>query len=381
MKLTAGLAACIGLLAIASAQAPKKSPAKSGPGKPGAAIPAASANKAGAPKFKAIWEPVPFNKDIEFHAIACVGPETCWVAGDKSTILATTDGGKSWNAQLGGDPESTDAALTRIFFLDAKHGWAMNDGGRILGTKDGTTWADLSKVSGTAKGVWFVTPQTGFELENSSSTTHSTLQRSEDGGKTWKPTGQCSVDATIEGLPRKLGCMMRTMQFLSPAAGFMGGGSGISMGGEIAAFGKTSDGGQTWKTSVIPETKYRVTDLKFWTEKDGIVVLSNGERIYWTADGGETWTGSVKERLWPAAHAVGEGKIVVAIGEDGGIAYSFNGGRNFTSRPFKLPARIHAVTFPDAQHGYVVGRHGLVYRYRIVAGDYTSQGMLPALAP
>jgi photosystem II stability/assembly factor-like uncharacterized protein len=229
---------------------------------------------------------VPFNKDIEFHAIACVGPETCWVAGDKSTILATTDGGKSWNAQLGGDPESTDAALTRIFFLDAKHGWAMNDGGRILGTKDGTTWADLSKVSGTAKGVWFVTPQTGFELENSSSTTHSTLQRSEDGGKTWKPTGQCSVDATIEGLPRKLGCMMRTMQFLSPAAGFMGGGSGISMGGEIAAFGKTSDGGQTWKTSVIPETKYRVTDLKFWTEKDGIVVLSNGERIYWTAGWG-----------------------------------------------------------------------------------------------
>src|SRR6185436_18422310 len=218
MKLTAGLAACIGLLAIASAQAPKKSPAKSGPAKPAAAV----------PKFKAIWEPVPFNKDIEFHAIACVAPETCWVAGDKSTILATTDGGKSWNAQLGGDPESTDAALTRIFFLDAKHGWAMNDGGRILGTKDGTTWADLSKVSGTAKGVWFVTPQTGFELENSSSTTHSTLQRSEDGGKTWKPTGQCSVDATIEGLPRKLGCMMRTMQFLSPAAGFMGGGSGIS---------------------------------------------------------------------------------------------------------------------------------------------------------
>ena len=84
---------------------------------------------------------------------------------------------------------------------------------------------------------------------------------------------------------------------------------------------------------------------------------------------------------WPAAHAVGEGKITVAMGEDGGIAYSFNGGRNFTSRPFKLPARIHAVTFPDAQHGYVVGQHALVFRYRIVPADYTSQGMVAALAP
>ncbi|HEV8145038.1 MAG TPA: YCF48-related protein [Bryobacteraceae bacterium] len=374
MKLTAGIVACIGLLTIASAQAPKKAPAKSTPASTSAA------DKAGASKFKAIWEPVPFNKDIELNAIACVGPETCWVAGAKSTILATTDGGKSWNVQLGGDPESTDEALTRIFFLDAKHGWAMDNRGRILGTKDGTTWADLSKVSGTSRGVWFITPQAGFEIENPSSTSHSTLRRSDDAGKTWKALGECSVDATIGGLPRKLGCMMHTMQFLSPSVGFMGGGAEVSMGGEVAAFGKTSDGGQTWTMSVIPETKYHVTDVQFWTEKDGIVVLAKGEGIYWTADAGATWTGSVKQRLWPAAHAVGEGKIIVAVGANG-IAYSFNGGRNFTSRPFNLPARVHAVTFPDAQHGYVVGQHALVYRYRIVPADYSSQGMVAALAP
>lgn len=341
--------------------------------------PAPKAAPAGAPKFKAIWEPVPFNKDINLNAIACTGPETCWVVGEKSTILLTTDGGKTWQVQLGGDPESTDDALTKIFFLDAKHGWAMTDPGKILGTKDGSTWTELSKVSGTAAGVWFLSAQTGLEIENSDSTTQSTLQRSDDGGKTWKPLSRCSVDASVGGLPRKLECRMRAGQFLSPAAGFTGGGATTSMAVEIATFGKTSDGGRTWAMSVLPETKWPITDVKFWTEKDGIVVLSGGEEVYWTADAGGTWTRSVKQHLWPSSYGVGAGKIIVGVSESG-IGYSFNGGRNFTSRPFNLPAKVHAVTFPDAQHGYLIGQHAMVYRYRIVPIDYTSKGMLGAMA-
>jgi photosystem II stability/assembly factor-like uncharacterized protein len=121
--------------------------------------------------------------------------------------------------------------------------------------------------------------------------------------------------------------------------------------------------------------------VNFWTEKDGIVVLSGGEEVYWTADAGGTWTRAVKQRLWPSVYGVGEGKIIVGVGTGGGIGYSFNGGRNFTSRPFTLPAQVRDVTFPDAQHGYLVGQHAMVYRYRIVPMDYTSQGMIGAAAP
>jgi photosystem II stability/assembly factor-like uncharacterized protein len=370
MKIKAGIAVCAFTIMSATPQAPKKA----APAKPAAA-------PANAPKFKAIWEPVPFNKDLDLNAIACVGPETCWVVGEKSTILMTTDGGKTWQVQLGGDPEATDDPLKKVFFLDAKNGWAMTDRGKILGTSDGSTWAELSTVSGTSKGVWFVSPQTGLEIENPDSTSESTLRRSDDGGKTWKPVSRCSVDTTIGGLPRKLGCMMGTAHFLSPAIGFAGGGSATSMGTEVATFGKTTDGGQTWTMSVIPETKWRITDIEFWTEKDGIVVLSGGEEVYWTADAGGTWTRSVKQRLWPSYYGVGEGKIIVGVGDGGGIGYSFNGGRNFTSRPFTLPARVHAVTFPDARHGYLVGQHAMAYRYRIVPIEYTSQGMIGAAAP
>ena len=372
MKTTSLFLICVLFTLTAAAQnPPRKSAAKTPPR-------AAAGSTA---KFKAIWEPVPFNKDITLNSIACVGPETCWVVGDKATILFTSDGGKTWNVQLGGDPEASEDDLTEVTFLDSKSGWATGDRGKVLGTKDGSTWVELATVSGTSKGVWFVTPQTGFEIENPDSTSQSTLRRSDDGGKSWKPIGRCSVDTTVGGLPRKLDCMMRTAQFLSPMVGFMGGDAAISMGADVAAFGKTSDGGPTWKTSVIPETKWGITDLKFWTENDGFAVLSRGEELHWTADGGGTWTRSVKQRQWPSYYGADpEGKIIVGVTESGGIGYSFNGGRNFTSRAFTLPARVNAVTFADAQHGYLVGQHAMVYRYRIVPIDYTSQGMIAALA-
>jgi photosystem II stability/assembly factor-like uncharacterized protein len=169
---------------------------------------------------------------------------------------------------------------------------------------------------------------------------------------------------------------MATAQFVSPTVVYAGGD-----GDYVAVFGKSADAGQTWTTSLIPESKYGISDLHFWTEKDGIAVLTKGEEVYWTADGGASWTKSVKTRQWPCYFGVGEGKIIVSIRYDGGIAYSFNGGRTFTSRPFPLPAEVTAVTFPDARHGYLVGKHGMAYRYRIVPIDYTSPGMLAALAP
>jgi photosystem II stability/assembly factor-like uncharacterized protein len=365
------------LLAIGVAAAQGTAPAK----KPAAAPKATPGTAAAAPKFKAIWEPVPFNKDIDLTAIACSGPETCWVAGSKSTILFTADGGKTWQAQLGGDTEATDEDLADIFFLDAKNGWVMTQRNRIMGTTDGSTWAELSKVPGTSRGLTFLTPQIGLVADRSDSQSQTHLNRTEDGGRTWKRGTPCSVDGIIDGLPRKLGCMVQDIQFLSPTSGFMGSGSPINMGTDVATFSKTSDGGATWTHAVIPSTKHRVDRLHFWTDKDGLAVLASGQAL-WTADAGATWTGTVNAPAWHSVYASGEGKIIVGINTSGRqIGYSFNGGRSFTSRPLGVPAQVRAVTFPDARHGYFVGQHGMVYRYRIVPIDYSSSGMIGAAAP
>lgn len=344
----------------------------------GQATKSAPAAKAAEPKFKAIWEPVPFNQDIELTAISCVGPETCWVAGAKSTILFTSDGGSTWQAQLGGDPEATDEDLAEMVFLDAQHGWVKTVRHRIMATTDGSTWVELSKVPSTSKGLWFSTPQVGFVADNSDSQTQTHLNRTQDGGRTWTRADPCSLQATIGGLSRRIGCMARRIQFVSPTTGFMGAYAGTTP--STAVFSKTSDGGATWTHSIIPSTQHGVDSIHFWSENDGLALLASGQ-TFWTADGGATWTGSTNPPSWRSYYASGEGKIVVGVNENGRQAgYSFNGGRSFSSRPLGLPALARAVTFPDARHGYLVGQHGMVYRYRIVPIDYSSEGMIAAAA-
>jgi hypothetical protein len=44
----------------------------------------------------------------------------------------------------------------------------------------------------------------------------------------------------------------------------------------------------------------------------------------------------------------------------------------------RLPAGINASSLPARDRGYVVGDHGMVYRYRIVPIEYTAKGMIAA---
>lgn len=350
------------------------------PGRQGTAAPGrqGAAATTAKPMFKAIWERVPYPKDVNLEAVACISADECWAAGRKGSIVHTADSGKTWDAQLGGDPDAiAEDDFDHIVFLDRTHGWALSRGGKVVGTTDGKTWAELSKVSGTARGVWFVSPQVGFEIENSDSTEQSTLRLSNDGGKNWKAVNRCSIELTVDGLSRKLGCMMYTMQFLSPTVGFIGGESGA-----ITVFGKTTDGGQTWAMSAIPGGKRQITGIHFWSPNEGMVVLEKGEETHWTADGGATWTRSTSSRLWPAYYGVGAGKIIVAANEGNrGMGYSFNGGRSFTVRPFAGVASVRAVAFFDATNGMLVGDHGMAYKYRIVPQAYSSPGMIDAAAP
>src|SRR5437879_9794380 len=126
-------------------------------------VPPAGASKTDEqPKFKAIWEPVNFHKDLELNDVAFVSALEGWVVGDKETILHTKDGGKNWEAQMGGDPGSTDRPLNQISFVDATHGWARGSAERLLRTADGSAWQDVGALSQHWRSMSFVSPETGF---------------------------------------------------------------------------------------------------------------------------------------------------------------------------------------------------------------------------
>lgn len=140
---------------------------------------------------------------------------------------------------------------------------------------------------------------------------------------------------------------------------------------------RTKDGGATWTLSAPGAMEDPGMQTFFWNENSGFVTLYAGKTLV-TNDGGEVWDGIVTpfggER---ARYAMGGGQLGVII-QYRKVAYSTNGGRSFSSREFPVPANVNGVSFPDSKRGYLVGEHGMIYRYHIVPADYTVKGIIPA---
>jgi photosystem II stability/assembly factor-like uncharacterized protein len=348
----------VGLLSMAwsltAAQVPKKG-----------AAPAA----AGQPKLKAIWERANYPKDINLLDVTFVSAEVGWAVGDKNTILHTRDGAKTWEAQLGGDTESSDRELTEVFFLDAKHGWTRGGAEKLMRTSDGgASWEELGRLSQHEWKMHFVSPRTGFTARND-------IKRTDDGGKTWKKVVPCSVELQVDGLARKADCYFNDLTFPSTTVGYATGQFTGGVRGAVLA--RTRDGGDTWTLSAPENMEDHGRQVFFWNENSGLLTLHSGKTLM-TTDGGKTWNGIVTPFGGEHPHyAMAGGQLGVII-QPRQIAYSTNGGRSYSSREFPMPAAVNAVTFPDAKHGYLVGEHGMIYRYHIVPVDYTAKGMIPA---
>lgn len=340
------------------AQTPKKTPPSG----------AASATQ---PKFKAVWEPANYPKDINLLDVVFVSAEEGWAVGTKNTILHTKDGAKTWEVQLGGDLESSDPELREVFFLDAKHGWTRGAAEKLMRTTNGgASWEEVvGRLSQHELTLNFVSTQTGF-------TASQDIKRTDDGGKTWKPVLPCAVNVQVDGLSRKLDCYFRAgLTFPSTTAGYAVG--QLSSGKSGAVVARTKDGGATWTISAPENMEESGMKTFFWNENSGLVAMYSGKTLM-TTDGGETWNGIVTPLGGEHAHyAMAGGQLGVIILYKQ-IAYSTNGSRTFSAREFPVPANVAAVTFPDAKHGYLVGEHGMIYRYHIVPADYTVKGMIPA---
>lgn len=98
-------------------------------------------------------------------------------------------------------------------------------------------------------------------------------------------------------------------------------------------------------------------------------------QLYKTIDGGSTWTGM----------AASPGKRIQFADPEVGwavnyrkVSFTTDGGNHWNSREYPFPAMTWAFSLPRRDRGYVVGEHGMIYRYRIVPSEYVAKGMIPA---
>src|SRR5947208_3263264 len=160
------------------------------------------------PKFKAIWEPVIVQEDIELLSAYFVSPEEGWVTGGRTVmgggvILHTKDGGANWEVQLG-DPQSSDRAYRDLRFVEPKIGFAVQSTGggdhQLLRTTDGQNWAPSGTVGQHRTDYRFISADVGFYAGGAE------IYRTRNGGRTWEPVYQCRVKAEINGLTRDVNC-------------------------------------------------------------------------------------------------------------------------------------------------------------------------------
>lgn len=361
----------IALVWCASSAAGQKPRSHRAPAKP------AAASKTTQPKFKAIWEPVNYKEDLNLTGVFFANDQTGWVTGEHGTILHTTDGGDTWTPQLGGDPQSTEPAIHDLRFADGTHGWADQGSGgdnKLLRTTDGENWEQVGKLGGNY-GYWsdyfFPSGNVGFQIRQQPHDIARTL----DAGKTWTEVAPpCAVKMEVEGLTRTVGCTLQSLHFPSPRVGYA-----IGTGSKALFVLRTEDGGQNWNVSVSPDlasnqSTYFRQEVFFTSENTGFVIM-NDRKILATTDGGKTWQGRV---------GTTGGKIRFAdpeVGwsfEDLTLTYTTNAGKSWFSRKFGFPTTVTAFSLPSRSRGYVVGRHGMVYRYRIVPFEYITKGMIDA---
>jgi photosystem II stability/assembly factor-like uncharacterized protein len=343
---------CLAGTALAQQPNPKTAPTK----------PRVTAEKGPQPKFKAIFEPVNYKQDLTLFDVFFVSKEEGWVSGAANTVLHTKDGGNSWTAELGGDPQAQGEQLKHLFFTNARHGWAQA-WSTMFRTTDGENW---QQVTGDIRGnAFFVSDVKGFRDD-----TAGRMVVTQNGGTSWKEVFRCHAKMEVEGLTQERNCSTWVLQFPSARVGYALGDKRIVE--------KTEDGGATWKVLVGPEEPgdQRVWAAFFVDENTGYAARSG---LFRTTDGGQTWQGVVAKlpggndtQLKFVDHEVGWS----CLGST--LAYTVDGGKHWTSRELRFPTPVLAFSLPARDRGYVVGDHGMIYRYRVVPTDYAVKGMLDA---
>jgi photosystem II stability/assembly factor-like uncharacterized protein len=345
------------------------------------------------PQLKGILEPVNYGQDLKLTDVFFTSTDEGWVAGEHATILHTTDGGRNWNAQVGGEPNNQEQQIRLIRFLDSKHGWAVQscagvcaEGDRLFSTRDGQNWDEAGTLPRGGVDFAFTSGRHAIALTNGApGYSRGAIFLTDDSGKAWKPLMECSMNTTVNGLAHTDGCWFVKLELLSHRTAYA-----LACDNNYSfAFFHTGDSGRTWNYHVLPFTASdcRGADFFFTDSVHGVLVLKDG-RTYITNDGGN-WTALLATTLGPQIRFA-DPQVGWTLWSSKSnwraarIWYTVDGGQHWkASADIDLPLHngdSYKFAFPRRDRAYIIGDHGMIYRYRVVPTSYTASNAFNAPA-
>ncbi|MBV9960690.1 MAG: T9SS type A sorting domain-containing protein [Parafilimonas sp.] len=207
---------------------------------------------------------IKLNCGVPVHSVYFVNSNIGFVGSSLSTILKTTDGGKTWyqKRQVSFAPSSVLA----MQFINKDTGYAIQEYDSLLITNNGGKTWKTSSIGGTFSdfaAIDFVNSQDGFAAGSDGA-----IYVTHNGGKKFKWAG-------FDGL--RDGNNIYSIDFLSADTGFAV--------GELGRIIKTADGGLNW--SAYSPTYFPITSVYFGTASIGFTTDWN--YVYKTSNKGQTW--------------------------------------------------------------------------------------------
>ena len=278
-----------------------------------------------------------------FRDVLFLDEQNGWIAGDNGVLLSTEDGGKNWKRLESG---TTDRIVDVHFIsLDPKWGWAMEKEGTLLYTTDGEDWSadenqelpEREPPALSINEVAFGNFSEGWAVGENGEIIHNL-----DGGPTWT-LQRTSTGKTLTGIDMKFAPL----------------GWAVGTNGVIQ---RTVNGGEYWK---FHETHagYDLYGVSFITKRKGWAVGRAGI-ILSTSDGGFTWESKLSgmsETLYDIL-ALSEQEIY-AVGASGTIIHSTDGGETWKQEHTGVNNDLYTITrVKDGETLWVVGQGGVVLR-------------------
>ncbi|MBC8032078.1 MAG: hypothetical protein H7Z16_18485 [Pyrinomonadaceae bacterium] len=298
------------------------------------------------------------------HAIFFVDQSRGWAVGSRGTLLATDDGGRSWQSKA----QPTNDVIRDIHFYDELNGWIVCD-------------------------------RNIYELK-SNDEPRSYLMRTVDGGETWKRVGVRGADVRImravfgrDGTAWAFGeggaifithdAGANWLKLQTPTRYLLLGGTFIDertgwLVGAGSTLLQTSDGGATWHHGRLPNTlKVRFNSTSFVNARLGWAVGGSGA-IYRTVNGGSSWqaqTSGVASDLFDVKFLdASEGW---AVGAEGVVLHTTNGGLRWTVERSGTSHALERIFFTDRTHGWAVGFGGTIIAYGASPRPMTAPRLRP----